>query len=379
MAAMADRARSARIAVTVVFALNGVLFASLFARLPAIRDNAGLSVGQIGLVLFCSMAGLLIAQPLSGALSARHGSRPVVAIGAAGYALGVFAASFGESMLALAGVFLFTGAANGLLDVAMNVQGLTVEAARGRRILGSLHAAFSFGALTGALLGGFAAEADLGLTAHLAAVAGAALLILALAAPRLLAGDGDAAGEGPRFARPTRALAALGVVAFCALLAEGAMNDWTAIYFTDSLGTEASRGAFALAAFSLSMAAMRLLGDRVAERLGPGRVVRAGGLAAAAGVALMLATETPAVATGGTALAGLGLAIMFPLTVRAAGLRRPPAGPSVAAISVIGYTGFLVGPPAIGGLAELTSLRAALVLVAVLGAVAAAFAGAVDD
>lgn len=367
-------AQRARVAVTAFFALNGMLFASIFARLPTIQDRTDLSDGALGLALLCAMLGLVSSQVVTGGAVARFGSRRVVVIGAIGYAVGLVPVALSEGLLPLALSFALVGLANGFLDVAMNVHGLTVERDLGHPILSTLHAAFSFGALAGAGVGALAAHANVAVVEHLAAVSIVGVFIALVAGRFLLPSSADAAPEGPMFARPTRALVAIGVFAFCLLLAEGSVNDWAAIYLDDEVGTSASLAAAGLAAFSLTMGVTRLFGDRLAVALGPVRLARGGTLLALLGIAVALTATGPAVALPGFAAMGVGLAALFPLALRAAAARDVP-GPAIAAVSSLGYLGLLTGPPLIGGLSELIGLRAALVAVGVLLAVAAALAG----
>ncbi|HEY6777344.1 MAG TPA: MFS transporter [Thermoleophilaceae bacterium] len=364
----------ARVAVTVVFALNGALFASIFSRLPAIQERAGIGDGALGLALLCSMVGLLVAQVGAGALVTRVGSRHLVLVGVLGYAAGLVPVSLSRSFVALAASLALVGLCNGVLDVSMNLHGLTVERGLQRPILSSLHAAFSLGALAGAAVGGIVAGAGVGVVPHLwtAAAFGTAV---GLAAVRfLLPPSADAAPEGPLFARPTRALAAIGIFAFCVLLSEGAVNDWVAVYLEDDLGTGEGLAAAGLAVFSLTMGVGRLAGDRLTEALGPVRLARSGAGLAALGMVTALAGTEPAMAIAGFAAMGLGLAAMFPLALRAAATRSATPGPAVAAVSAVGYCGFLAGPTSVGGLSELAGLRTALLLVAILCATAAALA-----
>jgi MFS family permease len=365
----------ARVAITAVFALNGTLFASIFSRLPAIQNRTELSDGALGLALLCSMLGLVVAQLAAGALVARIGSRRLVAVGALGYAAGLIPVALSGSFAALAASLAFVGVANGVLDVSMNIHGLTVERLLGRPILSTLHAAFSFGALAGAGIGALVAAAGVGVTAHLACMAGLGA-VAALTADRfLLPPSADAAPDGPLFARPSRALLAVGVFAFCALLAEGSVSDWAAIYLDDEIGTGEALAASGLAAFSLTMGFGRLFGDQLVERLGPVALGRGGTTLSLAGMAVVLSASGPLLAVPGFAAMGLGLAALFPLALRAAATHGPAAGPSVAAVSALGYLGLLTGPPVVGGLSELAGLRAALGLVVALLAIAALLAG----
>jgi fucose permease len=181
----------------------------------------------------------------------------------------------------------------------------------------------------------------------------------------LLPSDADAAeGGAPAFARPTRALLGLGVISFCVLLGEGAMSDWSAVYLDNSLETGPGFAAAGYAAFSLAMALGRLFGDGLTERFGPTRLVRLCGAVAAVGLGAALAVGNPALALVGFACAGAGFSVVFPLALSAAGGTDDVAtGPALAAVSTAGYTGFLIGPPAIGFVAEVAGLGTALYLV----------------
>lgn len=369
--------RKARIAITAIFAMNGCLFASIFSRLPLIQERTGIGDGALGLALLCTMLGLLASQVVAGGLVARYGSRPLVVVGGLGYAAGLVPVSLSTSFGALATAFAFTGFANGVLDVSMNVHGLSIERRLAKPILSTLHAAFSFGALAGAGLGALAAGLGLAVVPHLTAMAMAGACCLLIARGALLPPDADATPDGPMFALPSRALVIVGAFAFCVLLAEGAVNDWAAIYLDGELDTSAATAAGGLAAFSLTMGIGRLFGDRLNEKLGPVRLARGGGSLAAVGIATALLTGSAPVALLGFACAGVGLAALFPLALRAAAARGETQGPSVAAVSAAGYLGFLAGPPLIGGLSELAGLTTALFVVVVLCAVAAGLAGAV--
>ncbi len=365
----------ARVSVTGTFFLHGAVFSSWYARLPAIQERLELSPGELGIALFGGPAGLLVAQPLIGALAARTGSRPIVA--AAPLYLGaVVLPALAVNTVTLFLALVLVGAASGVLDIAMNAQGLAVERASARDLFSSLHAAFSFGALTGA--GVATATAGVAALPYLAASAVVGAVSATALAPGLLADRGDP--DAPLFARPSRRLAALGVLAFCALLAEGAVFDWSGVYLITQTGTTAGLAPLGLAAFSLLMGVGRLVGDRAAARAGTTDTARGGALLAALGLGVALALATPVAAIVGFALMGLGLSVVFPLTLRASTLGASTSGdhaaaaPSLAAVTTVGYGGLLAGPPVIGLLAEATDLRSALALVCLLCAVAAALA-----
>lgn len=372
-------ARAARVSTAAVFFLNGAGMANWVVRIPAVQERLTLGTGQLGLALLGVAAGALVAMPLAGRLVARHGSRPVTRVAALAFAgtlaLPALAPSFTWLVLALVAL----GAANGALDVAMNAQAVAVEREYERRyarpIMSSFHALFSVGGLAGAAAGGLLAARGVGAPAHLAAVA----LVLAAAMTGVTGGMlpavADAAPDGASFARPTRALATLGVVAFCVLFGEGAMADWSAVYLRDVTGAGPGFAAAGYATFSLAMALGRAVGDGLTVRLGAARLVRLGGLLAALGLAVALLVARPWAAVAGFGAVGAGLSIVFPTVLTAAG-RLPGGAPgaAIAAVSTMGYTGFLAGPPVIGLAAEAVTLRGGLALVVVMGVVIAALA-----
>jgi predicted MFS family arabinose efflux permease len=281
------------------------------------------------------------------------------------------------SLVLLVAALAFAGASAGSLDVSMNAQAVTVERGYGRQIMSSFHAAFSLGGLAGAAAGGAAASLGVGVAPHLAGVAVLSAVFLVLAYRLMLPADGGE-DRGPAFARPTRALAGLGVISFCVLLGEGAMADWSAVYLRGTLRTGPGSAAAGFAAFSAAMVAGRLLGDRFTARFGPAALVRAGAAVSAVGFGLSLAVARPAGALVGFGCAGLGFSIIFPVALSAAGRAKGAAtGPAIAAVATAGYFGFLVGPPSIGFVAEAVGLGVALYIVVGLSAVIVVLAGSV--
>ena len=188
----------------------------------------------------------------------------------------------------------------------------------------------------------------------------------------------DAAPHEPAFTWLTRPLIALGIVGFCALMAEGSIGDWSALYMRHSLGASPGLAAAGYATFTLTMTIGRLTGDRVTVWLGPVALVRLGGMLVAAGLGATLALGQPVMALVGFALVGFALANIVPILFSAAG-RTPhlAAGPAIAAVSTTSFVGFLVGPPTIGVTADHLTLRGGLGLVVGLGVLIALLAPAV--
>jgi MFS family permease len=368
--------RQARGAVAAVFFLNGLIFGSWAARIPAVRDHVGLSDGELGLALACGAIGSIVAMPIAGGRAARLGSRRATRVALGLMSLAVAVVALAPSLPVLCVLMLFLGAAMGSCDVTMNAHGVEVERRYERPILAAFHAAFSVGGLVGGALGALAAAASLDVRVHLALVGAVAAVVGLAWSRRFLAGEADAVGHAqPLFVRPPRRLLALGALAFACLLIEGASADWSAVYLRDELGTAAGTAALAFTAFSVTMTLGRLVGDRLAGRFGPQTIVRAGGALAAVGFGAGLAISEPVAGIAAFGCLGAGMSGVVPIVFRASG--RVPgmaAGVGLAAVSSTGYLGFLVGPPTIGGIAALTGLPAALIVLVALAAVVTALA-----
>jgi fucose permease len=266
-------------------------------------------------------------------------------------------------------VVLFAfGGTGGVMDVAVNEQAVLVEREARQPLLSSFHAAFSIGGLVGALTGAGAASLPGVSPFHHFLIAsvifgGAVVLI----SPHLVPVKEESAENQPVFRLPERALWTLGAVAFCSALGEGTMANWSAVYLVQVLKSDAAFAALGYGAFSLTMTVGRLVGDPLAKRWQPTRLVRAGGLAATAGFLLAVTAAEPLVVLLGFAAVGLGLSNIIPLSFSAAGNHPEiPTSAGIAGVATIGYAGLLAGPPLVGLITEWTSLRVALSLVTVL-------------
>lgn len=358
-----------RISVLLMFFLNGSLLANWVSRIPAIKDDLNLSDGELGIVLLGIAVGTLSALSVSSGLILRFGSRQITIIGAALTSLLLSPLALMPHPVALwINLFLFGGAMT-MMDVAMNTQGIEVERRFGKALMSSFHAAFSIGGFTGAALGAGMAALDVSPLLHFTIITAVSLVLLSPAASNLIVEE-----TRPRvdkrpsvFQLPPRALWLLGVVAFCSSVGEGSMGDWSAVYLKDVVLTSASVAAFGYAAFSLAMTVGRLLGDGLATRFGPAVLVRVGGMLASLGLLAAITLPETGIVLIGFAAVGAGLSITVPLVYSAAGnVPGLPSGTGIAGVATIGYAGFLAGPPVIGLVADLFSLRVSLLLVALL-------------
>ena len=267
---MKASAAPARLAVSVIFFLNGAVLASWIPHIPEIKASHGLSDGRLGLVLLAMAAGAITAMPIAGAMVARFGSRTMTTIAAITFALVLPLPILSPSVPLLAAALFILGAWNGTLDVSMNAHAVAVEQRYGRPIMSSFHALFSLGGLAGAAIAGLAIASGVGRVTHVLIASGVAVAIIASVVGRLLPTAPETTKQAPTFAWPSRALLGLGSLAFLGLLAEGAMADWSAVYLHDILRATPSLAASGFAAFSLAMALGRFSGDSLVLRYGPG-------------------------------------------------------------------------------------------------------------
>ncbi|MEU4035550.1 MFS transporter [Streptomyces collinus] len=370
-----------RVAITAFFALDGFVFAGWVVRIPDIKHQTHASVGSLGLALLGVSAGAVVTMTLTGRLCRRFGSHLVTVVCAVLLSLSVALPPLTHSALALGAVLLVFGAAYGGINVAFNSAAVDLVAALRRPVMPGFHAAFSLGGMVGAGLGGLVAGA-LSPTRHLLGLTLIGLLVTLVAGRALLRHEPPAPPDRPRpepadGRRPgNRArgpVLVFGLIALCTAYGEGAMADWGALHLKQDLAASPATAAAGYACFALAMTVGRLTGTRLLERLGRTRTVIAGGTTAATG--MLLASLAPSLwaALLGFAVTGLGLANLFPIAVERAGALAGPSGVAVA--STLGYGGMLLGPPAIGFMADWSSLPTALLSVAALAAIAAAVGG----
>jgi MFS family permease len=405
-----------RVALCAVFAVQGFSYASWAVRVPAVKEQVSASAAALGLALLGLSAGAVATMLLAGALCRRFGSRQTTAVSCVLLSLTVVLPALARSAIALGLLLAVFGAAYGSLNVAMNTVAVDMVAALRRPVMPGFHAAWSFGGLAGAGLGGLLAP-HLSPLRHLSLIALICLLLAVVTGRTLLRhtiatsagpapapppppaspvpairpatgdrpppgthltpGDRPAPAAGPVSAwrnawRTSRVVGLFGLIALCAAYGEGAIGDWGALHLRQDLGASAGLAAVGYAAFALAEATGRLSGTALLVRLGRTPVLVLGGLAAGAG--MLLASLAPDVwlALAGFAVTGLGLANLFPVTIARAGLLAGSAG--VALTSTLGYGGFLLGPPVIGFLASEFGLRAALTTLSFLALAAAAIA-----
>ncbi|WP_431926135.1 MFS transporter [Nonomuraea jabiensis] len=399
----ARQARLARAAVAALFLTNGAVFFNIVPRFPQIKAELGVSNAVFGTALAGTPIGALLAGLLAGAAIRRFGSARVASLGIVVTTVATLFVPFAPSWVAFGGVLFVVGALDAVVDVAQNAHGLRVQRLYGRSIVNSLHGVWSVGAVLGGLMGSAAAGLGIPLAVHLS-ISATLFSVTALVAYRfLLPGPEDAErpaeaqdahpapAQDGHPARPAQAqdghparragrrsftgaavrmLAALGLLAACGGLVEDAGASWGALYLSGDLRTDAATAGLAVVALQVAMTVGRLTGDRIVDRFGQRTVVRSGGALAAIGMGAALAMPSVPAALAGFALAGLGVATLVPAAMHTADeLPGLPAGAGLTIVSWLLRGGFLLSPPLVGFVADLTSLRVGLLSVVLAGAV----------
>lgn len=366
-----------RIAITAFFALDGFVFAGWVVRIPAVKEQTGASASALGLALLGVSGGAVVTMILTGRLCRRFGNHRVTVACAVLLCLSVALPPLTHSAPALGAVLLIFGMAFGGINVAFNSAAVELVAALRRPIMPSFHAAFSLGGMLGAGLGGLVAGV-LSPTRHLFGLMVIGLFVTFFAGRTLLSHQPPSPPEStagkeikPRRvdSRARRLVIVFGLIALCTAYGEGALADWSALHLEQDLHASPGVAAVGFSCFALAMAIGRLSGTRMLERLGQTRTMVSGGAIATAGMLLGALAPSLWAALLGFVVTGLGLANLFPIAVERAGTLAGPDGVAIA--STLGYGGMLLGPPAIGFMADWFSLPAALTSVAALAATAA--------
>lgn len=361
----------ARAAVFGLFAAFGVVIATWAVHLPSVKEATGVSTSLLGTILLILGAGALVGMQISGVLVDRFGSGPIGVLGVAGMAVAVVPPLMASTFVTAAVGAFILGLATGTAEVGMNAAAVDVERDHGSPIMAAFHAVFSIGNVVGALVGAAAFALGVSVLATALTVTVVALALVSGAAVVLLRRGRVRQDEAPvateqeqRDEQPAQRgrVVVLGALAFLLLLTEGSAMDWSSLHAQQHLGASPSMGALALGCFVTAMTLGRLVVDRLVERVGPVWVVRWGGVAAAVGFGIVIASPTLVLALVGWAILGFGLCGGVPQVFTAAGNLPGGSGRSLSRVVGTGYVAILAGPGVIGWLADLVSLNTALLL-----------------
>jgi fucose permease len=363
----------ARWATRLQFAALGVLGGAWGAHIPSVKAAYSLDEAALSGVLLAAACGAVLSLFFAGRVIERLGARRATVVAASFMCSALALALVWPSVWLLLPTMLLFGASMSLFDVAINAEGTALESLGGRAVMSNLHGMFSVGGMSGAALTSALLGAGVPPLLQLVAIAGAIALLVALAARSMLEAhprSGD--GEQAHFAWPRGLLLVIGLLIFTGMTAEGVMYDWCVLYLKQEVQMAQAQAALGYATFSAAMALARFGGDALRARYSEQLLLGVGASLAAVAMAVVLLSGHPAVALAGFALVGAGLApvvpILFSAATRVPGVSRAAA---IASVSSVGYAGFMVGPPLIGGIAHATSLTVAMAVVVLAAALLA--------
>jgi MFS family permease len=371
---------AARLSVFIIFALNGTVIGSWAPRMPTVAEQIHASPGTLGLALLGASVGLISSASLAGRLCVRFGARALVLASALATSVVLPVIAIVVSPLQLGLALILLGATVGTQDVSMNVAAVTVVRRTGRPIMPVFHAGFSFGSLGGSLGAAFAAGHDVTLLAHFLTVS-AVFVVTTLAVIRWVPREEQTADPAAHAATDRRMLRRpvlwlLGTIALCSAIVEGGSGDWSALFAVRERGMGEAAAAVTFSVFSVVMAVVRLFGEQAERRWGAERMLVGGAVVAGVGLLSTAMIPSPALAFVGFALAGGGLAFAFPVALNMAGAvgrRGDGTGGEreIGFVTTIAYSGFLIGPPMLGGIAQVTNLEVAIGFAGVVAALIA--------
>lgn len=357
-----------RAALGSLFFLAGLCFASWASRIPDVQTKFELSESQLGTLLLGLPIGSLVALPLAGWLVHRYGSKMVIVLSGVGYMFFLPLIGFSPTIWTLVPVIMIFGMIGNLMNISLNTQALALEDMYGRSILASFHGLWSLAGFTGAGIGAGMIYFDILPKFHYLLISVMVLLIIIISQGLLVKEENPQAGGGMVLKRPDDLLLRIGGIAFLGMLAEGCMFDWSGVYFKKVVAINPSFVAIGYVSFMAAMASGRFISDRLNNRFGRLVILRGSGILIFSGLIIAVAFPTAYPAIFGFLLVGFGVASIIPVAYSVAGRSKLYSpGVALAIVSTISFFGFLIGPSLIGFIADLSSLKASFILIALTG------------
>lgn len=360
----------ARIAIAVFFFVSGFGFASWASRIPSIQQRLHLNEAQLGGVLFAMPAGLMLTLPLTGYLLRRVSSRYVMMGGAVLFNLMMCLVGFVTETWQLVLVLFFFGSSRNLFNISANAQSLGVQALFSKSIIASLHGIWSTAGFAAAAVGTLLVSAGVATQWHLLTVS---ILLTSLCCYFFK----DSVHQRPSpherkgsFVMPDRTMLKFGMICFASMACEGTMYDWAAIYLRKATGAAPGLATAGYAIYMVAMTTGRFVGDRVSNKIGIRNLLKYSGSLMFAGLLLAALLPYTYIAAFGFLLVGFGVSCVVPMTFSMAGkVPHMSGGPAIAAVSTVGYFGFLIVPPVVGFIAHASNLRWSFALMSLLGVI----------
>ena len=359
--------RMNRVAVSVMFFLHGLCFASWASRIPSIQESLHLTSSMLGAILFALPGGFFVSLPFAGWLVGILGSKRVVIVAAVLYSFSLLCIAISSTTVTLAiSLFSFGFFAN-LLNISINTQAVIVERLYAKKLMATFHGLWSLAGFAGAAIGTLMIANDITPFHHYIFISLTILIVSGISSNYLVTHDDPSGEKRPLFAMPDKSLLSLGIIAFCSMMVEGAMFDWSGIYFAKVVNTSSELTGLGYTTFMIAMAGMRFIADGLSGRFGLKKLIQSSGALATAGLLMAVIQPELVPALIGFFLIGMGVSSVVPMVYSAAGKSRVLSpGTALTAVSSLGFMGLLIGPPIIGFIAEATSLRISFLAISLM-------------
>ncbi|MFV0269685.1 MAG: MFS transporter [Draconibacterium sp.] len=363
--------RRTRLAVALVYFSMGLAFASWASRIPDIKTSLHLSDGAFGSILFALPVGQFLMMPFSGKLVTRFGSHNVLKVGLPLYTLALTGIGLVQAGWQLAVVLFLFGLTGNMCNISVNTQGVAAERLYGRPIMASFHGGWSLAGFTGALIGLLMINLKVQPVWHFITIIFIVWVIVRINYPYLVRVDADPKKHEPRrkfFMKPDSILLQLGIIGFFSMASEGAMFDWSGVYFKDVVKAPESLVILGYTSFMIMMATGRFLADFLISKIGRKRLMQICGVMISTGLFTSVIFPYLVPSTIAFMLVGLGVSSIVPTVYSAAGKHEKiPPGIALATVSSVSFLGFLMGPPLIGFIAEAFGLRYSYAVIGIFG------------
>lgn len=360
-----------RVANAVFFFLSGFGYSSWASRIPSMQNKLHLNEAQLGAVLFALPIGLILTLPATGRLLGKFNSRSILFIGVLIFNAMLGIAGFSVHTWQLVLILFCFGSARNLFNISLNAQAVSVQKLFNRSIMTTFHGIWSLAGFAGAGLGYLMVQYNVYTSYHLLFVSIGMTITAILTYPHLLLDKPTQATEKkPLFSLPDKHLLKFSLICFASMACENTMYDWSGIYFRKAVGTSKATATAAFAVYMVAMTLGRFTGDKVVGKTGIRNLLKYSGLLIFAGLLLAALVPVSVVAGIGFVLVGLGVSCIVPLVFSMAGQSKTmSSGPALAAISTVGYLGFLIVPPLVGFVAQWSNLQWSFGIIGTLGAV----------
>ena len=358
-----------RMAVSVFFFCQGLCFSAWASRIPDIKGALQLTDAALGSILFALPAGQLTAMPFSGKLVTHFGSKKVLRICLVLYAICLTNMGLATQPWHLAVALFFFGVCGNMCNISVNTQAIGAEKLYGRPIMTSFHGVWSTAGFTGAAISFLLVSQHISPYMHFWIVAITVFIAVVLSQRYLQSGRSSVKPEKKKFfSKPNGALVQLGIIGFCSMASEGAMFEWSGVYLKQVVGAPEKLTMIGFGAFMVMMASGRFLGDKLIQQFGRKSMLRISGIMVSSGLFISVLFPYLLTTIIGFLIVGLGVSSIVPMVYSSAGkIPKIPPGIALASVSSISFLGFLIGPPLIGYIAEISSLRYSFAVIGLLG------------